>query len=145
MSSKKIWKNELVRFHVEFGPDALFERVRFKMKDVHTLQVNGSHFKLRMKERTIPEEIYKKICNFNIEEWTLKTAEVRKDRGKFYNSTWEYIYNNKKYWVSIGLGGVVETIVIKDSSGVGKCIRGGELYNFVEKVNRDLMSSEKLK
>ena len=33
-----------VRFHVEFGPPSLFERVRFKMKDVTTLYMDGVHF-----------------------------------------------------------------------------------------------------
>lgn len=145
MALRKAWKNDLVRFHIEFGPESLFERVMFKMKDVHTLHMDGPHFKERMEQRNIPDEIYEKLINFNIDEWTLKTVEVRKDRGKFYNSTWEYIYDNKKYWVSIGLGDLVETIVVKESSGVDKCIRSGELFDFVERVNRELMEAEEVK
>ncbi len=112
------------------------------MKDVHSLRLTGSHFNARMNQRIIPNEIYEKLNNFDISEWTLKTVEVRKDRGKFYNSTWEYIFDNRKYWVTIGLGDVVETIVIKESSGVDKCIQNGELYDFVERVNRELMEAE---
>ena len=145
MALRKAWKNDLVRFHVKFGPESLFERVMFKMKDVHTLHMDGPHFKERMKQRNIPDAIYEKLNNFDIAEWTLKTVEVRKDRGKFYNSTCEYVYDNKKYWVSIGLGDVVETIVVKDSSGVDKCIRSGELFDFVERVNKELMEAEDFK
>lgn len=141
--SRKKWKDELVRFHVEYGPDSLFERIRFKMKDVHVLNMNGPHFNERLKERNIPEEIVEKLKEFSIDEWTVKTAEVRKDRGKFYNSTWERIVDGKKYWVTIGLGEIVATIVCKDASGVEKCVREGEYYDFVEKVNRELMDAEK--
>ena len=36
-----------VRFHIEFGPPSLFERVLFKMKDVQKLYMDGAHFKKR--------------------------------------------------------------------------------------------------
>lgn len=136
------WRNELLRFHVDYGPESLFERVKFKMKDVHELNMNGPHFNERLKKRNIPEEIVERLRDFSIEEWTVKTAEVRADRGKFYNSTWERIIDGKKYWVTIGLGAVVVTIVCKDSSGVEKCVREGDFYNYVEKVNRELMDAE---
>lgn len=137
------WKDELVRFHVDYGPTSLFERVRFKMRDVHSLKMDGAHFNSRMSERNIPPEIIDCLTSFDINEWSLKTAEVRKDRGKFYNSTWERVIDGKRYWVTIGIGDFITTIVCKDSSGVDKCIRNGELYDFVEKINRELMAAEK--
>lgn len=136
------WKDELVRFHIDFGPDSLFERVKFKMREVHLLKMDGAHFNSRMSERNIPSEIIDSLTSFDINEWSLKTAEVRKDRGKFYNSTWERIIDGKRYWVTIGIGDFITTIVCKDSSGVDKCIRDGELFDFVDKVNRELMSAE---
>lgn len=139
------WKDDLVRFHVEFGPASLFERVQFKMKDIHKLHMNGPHFIARLNERNIPHEIIEQLSLFDTNEWTLKTAEVRIDRGKFYNSTWERILDGKRYWVTIGLGEVVTTIVCKDSSGTEKCVRSGEYYDFVEKVNRELMEVENQK
>ena len=39
------------RFHIQFGPASLFERVRFKMKDVHKLYLGGTHYKKRLSER----------------------------------------------------------------------------------------------
>lgn len=136
------WKNDLVRFNVEFGPPSLFERVEYKMKDVHTLHMNGPHFNARLSDRNIPEEVKEHIINFNTDEWHLVTAEVRREKGKFYNSTWEYCCDGCAYWVTIGLGECVMTIVRKESSGVEKCIRDGEYYDFVEEVNRKLMDED---
>ncbi len=144
MGRRPPWKAELVRFHVEFGPESLFERVQFKMKDIHKLHMNSPHFNARANERKIPDEIIELLSFFDTNEWTLKVAEVRKDRGKFYNSTWERILDGKRYWVTIGLGEVVTTIVCKDSSGIEKCVRSGEYYDFVEKINRELMDAENL-
>ena len=131
------------RFHIEFGPASLFERVRFKMKDVRALFIEGSHFKTRVDERDIPVEVIEKLMNFNVEQWKLKTAEVRKDRGKFVNSTWEIEYSGCVYWVTIGIGNYIKTIVQRNSSGVEKCIKSGEYYDFVEHVNNELMNAEK--
>lgn len=130
------------RFNIEFGPASLFERVAFKMKDVHQLYLKGEHFSLRNNERDIPEYVFEKLNNFNSDEWRLVTASVRTDRGKFVDSTWEFIYDDIRYWVTIGVGNYVKTIVIKETSGVEKCIKSGELYKFVEQVNRELMEQE---
>ena len=146
MKQKK-WKNELIRFSVLYGPDSLFERVRFIMRDVHTLSMDGAHFNARVSERNIPEAILTQLRLFNVDDWTLKTAEVRKDRGKFYNSTWEKIIDGQRYWVTIGLKDFIITIICKGSeysipSGIRNCLRSGEYYNFVERVNRELMDNE---
>lgn len=141
MSQRK-WKNELVRFHIEYGPASLFERVRFKMKDVHELEMNGPHYNARVSERYIPDEVVMHVQKFDVNDWNLVTAEVRPDRGKFYNSTWEYTYEGVNYWLTIGIGNCVVTIVKKESSGVGKCIRSGELYDYVDEVNKALMEGE---
>ena len=69
-------------------------------------------------------------------------ASVRSDRGKFVDSTWEACVDDLRYWVTIGMGNYVRTIVAKDSSGVEKCVRGGDFYEFVERVNRELMDAE---
>lgn len=134
---------QTARFHVEYGPASLFERVEYKMKDVHQLRMEGKHFQDRLKERGITEDIISKIDAFDTKEWKLKTVEVRTDKGKFVDSTWEVSVNGKAYWVTIGLGNFVKTIVIKSSSGMDKCVQKGELYDYVEEVNRDLMNQDK--
>ena len=131
-----------VRFHIEFGPTSLFERVKYKMRDVRKLYLNGTHFEDRMTNRNIPENVVRKLKHFDINEWDLVTASVRSDRGKFVDSTWEVCVDDLRYWVTIGMGNYVRTIVVKDSSGVEKCVRGGDFYEFVERVNRELMDAE---
>ena len=129
---------------MEFGPDVLFERVSFKMRDVRALHTHGRHFNARLSERNIPDSIMKKIELFSSSEWTLKTCEVRTDTGKFVNSTWEIVLNNIQYWLTIGFGDTVETIVIKESTGKKDIIMSGDLYEFVKKVNSDLMAQENI-
>lgn len=131
------------RFHIHFGPPSLFERVRFKMRDVHKLYLDGTHFKKRVSERNIPPEILEALLQFDAATWTLQTAEVRTDRGKFVNSTWERIIEGRHYRVTIGMGNYVKTIVNRTTSGMDKCQRSGSLYDFVESVNAELMASEK--
>lgn len=137
------WQKELVRFNVESGPASLFARVRFKMRDVHSVKTNASHFRERLKQRDIPKEVLQAIEQFDSKIWRLVTAEVRTDRGKFYNSTWEYQFAGKRYWLTIGLGNVAETIVEKETSGIEKCIRSGAIYDYVDMVNQKLMVDEK--
>ena len=130
------------RFYVKFGPESLFNCVRFKMKDVHRLYLDGTHFKQRLGEREIPNSIVQSLCYFSTDSWTLQTADVRIDRGKFVNSTWEKALDGHLYQVTIGMGNYVKTIVDRTSSGVEKCIREGELYNLVAEVNDELMHAE---
>lgn len=132
------------RFHIQFGPSSLFERVHFKMRDVHKLYQQGTHYQKRLSERNIPSEILKALLEFDASTWTLQTAEVRTDRGKFVNSTWEKVIDGHHYWVTIGIGNYVKTIVDRTTSGMDKCIRSGELYDFVEHVNAELMAAEEL-
>lgn len=131
-----------VRFHVEFGPPSLFERVRFKMKDVTTLYMDGTHFQARASERNIPDCIMARLLRFDIDEWRVVTASVREDRGKFVDSTWEIVIDGVRYWVTIGMGTFIKTIVIKETSGVENCIRSGDYFDFVEEVNRKLMDED---
>jgi len=112
------------------------------MRDAHKLYLNGTHYRKRLSERDIPPEILEALLDFDANTWTLQTAEVRTDRGKFVNSTWEKIIDGHRYWVTIGIGNYVKTIVCRTTSGMDKCIRSGELYDFVESVNTRLMAEE---
>ena len=91
----------------------------------------------------IPPEILEALLAFDAGSWTLQTAGVRIDRGKFVNSAWEKIIDGHHYWVTIGIGNYVKTIVDRTTSGMDKCVRSGELYDFVEKVNAELMAAER--
>lgn len=135
-------KFEKSRFHVKFGPESLFRRVEFKMREVNELLIHGKHFIDRVKERNIPKEMINSITCFDFNEWDLVVAEVRNDKGKFVNSTWEKIIDNERYWITIGFGNTIQTIVVKETNGEDKCIRSGEIYKFVEEVNKELMDLE---
>lgn len=61
---------------MEFGPPSLFERVRYKMRDVTTLYMDGVHFQTRASERNIPDEVMSRLLQFDINEWRVVTASV---------------------------------------------------------------------
>ena len=113
------------------------------MKDIHELKFT-EHSINRCIERHIPMYIIDEIKGFNIQNWKLGTSEVRNDKGKFINSTWERIIDNNTYWITIGFNNVVQTVVIKNSKGTDKAIRSEEIYDFVDKVNKELMLSDVL-
>ena len=130
------------RFHISSGPEALFERVRFVMSGRKELRLHARHFQERADERDAPLD---RIKSFDSSEWKLETAEVRTDTGKFINSTWSLIVRGSCWRVVIGLHDTVETIIRADKakSGFGDSIvRSGEVYDFVAKVNRELMQAE---
>ena len=131
------------RFHVQSGPYYLFERVQYKFKEPRTLNLHGKHFNERSVERKIPNDVIQSLLDFNPTQWKVITAEVRNDTGKFVNSTWEKVIDHHKYWVTIGFGDVVLTIIKKESEGFGHdIIKGGPLYHFVSTVNEKLMKED---
>ena len=135
---------ETARFHIKTGPSSLFERINFKLKDVTFLKVHANHFVERMIERDAP---IKSLINFDINTWRLVNAEIRTDSGKFVSTAWE-IFVNDKYWrVVIGFENTIQTVINIDSysNHVGiKIITEGKLYDYVKKVNSDLMDAENL-
>ena len=135
-------KFQTSRFHVKFGPQSLFDRVKFKMKDVQALKENSAHYSQRVSERNIPDYIKSRLKNFNMNEWKLVMAEVRNDTFKFVNSTWEIAYNGESYWVVVGLHNTVMTIFKSYGYENRNAIREGSIYESIEKVNKELMDNE---
>lgn len=131
---------EKARFHIDFGPKSLFDRVSYKMKNVVMLNIDSIHYNERVSERKIPQEVMDRIAIFSVSDWRLVACEVRIDKGKFVNSTWEIVVDGKRYWITIGFNNTVETIVQKNSSGTDGITKTGELYDYVDKVNSELMS-----
>lgn len=132
---------EKARFHVSTGPESLFDRVRFKVKGKRTLRVHASHLSARANERDAPLAV---IAAFDACEWELVTVEVRTDTGKFVNSAWKREIDGQWWWVVIGLGDTIETVIDTNKRGLGESIvTTGELYELVELVNRDLMIAER--
>lgn len=131
------------RFHIDFGPDILFERVREIMSGERTLRTNATHFNLRFKERNMSENIEEEISKFDAEKWDLIIAEVINDSGKFINSTWEKYIDGRKIWIVIGFNDTIETIIVKNGRGDGDdIVKEGEIYDFVENVNEKLVKED---
>lgn len=131
---------EKARFHVNTGPQSLFDRVRFKMKGKRTLRSHASHLADRATKRDAP---LAEITAFDSREWELATVEVRTDTGKFVNSAWKRKIHGKWWWVVIGFGDTIETVIDTDKRGLGESIIStGKLYELVERVNRELMIAE---
>ena len=112
------------------------------MNQENSLKLNGNHFNNRLKERKIHNIVIDEIKSFNTQDWELVTVEVRNDKRKFVNSTWEKEIDSVRYWITIGFGNTVQTIIKKDSSGVNNIIKYGAIYKFVEQVNLDLMDNK---
>lgn len=131
------------RFHAQCGPYYLFERIKYKFQNPRTLKLHGRHFNKRKVEREIPNEVIQSLLDFNPTQWKVVTSEVRNDTGKFVNATWEKVIDNHKYWVTIGFGDVVQTIIKKKSEGFSpNIIKGGSFYHFVSTVNERLMKED---
>ena len=140
---------ERVRFSAALGPASLFERVAFVMRGPHSLKTDGKHFRKRVEERSIPPEVVQMASSFNSADWTLLSAEVRVDKGKFVATAWGRKWKGRNYVIVIGLGDVLETIY--DSAlpfdEIHACRLGGvspdyPFGRFVERVNRELMEME---
>lgn len=129
------------RFHVETGPDALFERVRQVMTPTD-LQIHADHFQKRATEREAPVEA---IRSFDPTQphWELKTAEVRTDSGKFVSTGWRVCVHGETWWVVIGLKDTIITIYRSDKRGLGDgIVRDGLLYAYVRSVNQQMVRNE---
>ena len=52
--------------------------------------------------------------------------------------------NGDCYQVTIEIGNLVKTVVDRSSCSMEKCLRDGELFDFVDEVNAALMKAYKL-
>jgi hypothetical protein len=129
------------RFHISTGPASLFDRVRFKMCGCRELNLHAAHLQERADKYDVPLGLFR---SFDPNIWKLVTAEVRTDTGRFINSAWEVNTGDRSWWVIIGLHDTVETAFpVERKKGLGSSIvTRGPLYDFVEKVNKQLMELE---
>lgn len=129
------------RFHIDYGPASLFERVRYIMASCEEIKLHSKHFKERTLEREIPIEVINSLTRFSVDHWELIMAEVRNDTGKFVSSTWQLTYDGIEYVVVIGLHNAAQTVFSKDNnpSLMKLIVKSGPQYDFVERVNRELM------
>ncbi|WP_258038095.1 MULTISPECIES: hypothetical protein [unclassified Streptomyces] len=131
---------ETARFHAESGPAPLFTRVRHVLREPARLKAQGVHVTERLQQRNAPVE---ELTAFGPDHWDLVSADVRTDTGKWVKSTWRVHVDGRDWWVVIGLGNVLVTVIQVDPwrRGQGeRVVTEGPLYAHVEHVNQDLMS-----
>ncbi|CAL9637248.1 hypothetical protein SUDANB15_06221 [Streptomyces sp. enrichment culture] len=130
---------QTARFHVESGPDSLFTRVRHVLGEPVRLRAHGTHVTERLEQRGAPLET---LTRFDPGSWELVSAEVRTDTGKWVKSTWRVRADERFWWVVVGLGNALVTVIDVDPRrrGTGEgIVTGGPLYAQVDAVNAELM------
>lgn len=130
---------QTARFHVDSGPDSLFTRVRYILGEPAQLKSHGAHVTERLRQRGATLEM---LTRFDPENWQLVSAEVRTDTGKWVKSTWQVRTDERIWWVVIGLGNALVTVIDVDPRrrGMGEdVVTGGPLYARVDTVNAELM------
>ncbi|WP_407111534.1 hypothetical protein ACE1N8_30720 [Streptomyces sp. DSM 116494] len=130
---------QTARFHTESGPDSLFTRVRYILSEPVQLKAHGTHVSERLEQRGATFET---LTRFDPGSWELVSAEVRTDTGKWVKSTWRVRADERFWWVVVGLGNALVTVIDVDPQrrGTGKAIvTGGLLYARVDAVNQELM------
>lgn len=127
--------------HIATGPAALFERIRQIMNEPVRLKTHARHARARRDDRDAPLD---ELRDFHPATWELVSAEVRTDTGKWVKATWRVEAAGRPWWVVIGMGGTIVTVidVADHRTGLGGTIaRGGELYDLVDKVNTRLVQA----
>ena len=147
---RKPRKCDLAEFLVEgdSGPLSLFRRIRQVMAAPRRLAVRKE--KLVSFARTWPStsEELEAVLDFDSAEWTLNSAMVRQDTGKFVQSTWRKKIGEKFYFVTIGYGDSVERIWWQhdcpETPDPSDWIAAGNmnrpLVDAVERVNAELLA-----
>lgn len=79
---------ETKRFHVDTGPAELFERVLQIFEEPRQVKLHAGHFRQRAAERTAPKWA---LDPFDGADWSIVTAEVRTDSGKFVHTQWRRV------------------------------------------------------
>ncbi|MFD7135677.1 hypothetical protein [Streptomyces sp. NPDC059894] len=130
---------ETARFHVESGPASLFTRVRHILREPVRLKAHGKHVTERLRERGASLD---ELTRFDPAGWELVSAEVRTDTGKWVKSTWRVRADERDWWVVVGLGNALVTVIGVDAGrrGTGEgIVTEGPLYTRVDAVNAELM------
>jgi hypothetical protein len=133
---------EVARFHVDSGPESVFERVRQAFAEPVQLQLHGRHFAERVEHVDAPLDA---LDPFDPAHWDLVLVEARTDTGKFVSTTWRRRFGTQDWWLVVGFNDTVRTFYRGDAGKRAKgrrVVTGGPVWQLVDKVNRQLVSDD---
>jgi hypothetical protein len=114
-------------------------RVRHILREPVRLTARGDHVTERIGQRGAPVE---ELLCLDPQSWELVSAEVRTDTGKWVKSTWRVRADGRDWWVVMGLGNVLVTVIDVDPWRRGRgqdVVLEGPLYAKADAVNAELM------
>ena len=128
------------RFEIRTGPQALFDRVRFKMADRKKLTFRSAQVRQQLADRGVPVD---RLEALDLNAGALVAADVRTDTGRFVRSIWVHEAAGQRWWVVLGFGDTVEQVLssVEESVKAGT-VTEGKLYRRVRQVNETLMDAE---
>jgi hypothetical protein len=88
---------EVRRFHVESGPDPLFERVHQTFAAPRQLKTHGRHLADRLAQHSGP---LSELDSFDPKAWELVMVEARTDTGRFVSTTWRRHIEGREWGLS---------------------------------------------
>lgn len=146
MNKRVVNKNSRAKFHISFGPQSLFERVKREMVGCTELDINGQYFSQRVRELCISQRVLVAIRNFDIKDWELLSVVIDKDTYKTLSASWARRIRKQYYEIKIGRNDFVENIFILrdlDKRRYEKDIRcyvrsSEKLYSLVDNACKDV-------
>lgn len=92
-------------FHIEYGPEPLFDKAREQLKDLAGLGLEIPHAKSRFDERGIPLQY---LTDFQPERWEVITVETAVRTGRITYMSLRRRLESKKYlWIVLAFEHVI--------------------------------------
>lgn len=128
-------------FHVDYGPESLFERIGVIFQEEKKLRIQGKHTKNRITNTYISTKILRDIEIFDPCQWRIVETEVRNDTGKLVNTTWEKEIEDEKIRIIIGFRDTVKSIEIDKEFKLFQkpIVKDGYVYNHVDRMNLKML------
>ena len=126
------------QFHVIDGPAVLFERVQFKLRQPRVLRFKDPD----LQRKAAANGLIDQLVNFDPREWTLVSAVVREDNGKFIKSGWVRAVGKRTWFVLVGFEVIEELCDATIADMYSTYPDSHPLREKVEAANTELMNAD---